>query len=358
MSNYHDQKEKENILHQRQLLDSLPEFCKSYFRSIEPRTTSRTRLAYAYDLQVFFRYLKDNNPEFKNREITLNDLDNIKFLDIEEYMEYLKYYQVDIEENKSGTVSIREKEVLNSNEGIKRKIASLRSFYNYYYKNELIKNNPASLVSMPKLRQKEIIRLEPDEVAKLLDLVESGDKLTDKEKKYHNITKDRDLALLSLLLGTGMRVSECVGINLSDIDYNTNAIKIKRKGGKEVFIYFSDEVEKYLKKYIDVRKQNYEVYEKDADALFLSLQNKRMTTRSVENLVKKYAKIVTPLKRITPHKLRSTYGTELYKETGDIYLVADVLGHSDVNTTKKHYAAIEDDRRRSARNIVKLRTDE
>ena len=73
--------------------------------------------------------------------------------------------------------------------------------------------------------------------------------------------------------------------------------------------------------------------------------------------MKKYARQVTPNKKITPHKLRSTYGTALYKETGDIYLVADVLGHKDVNTTKKHYAAIEDERRRKARNAVKLRKD-
>ena len=91
------------------------------------------------------------------------------------------------------------------------------------------------------------------------------------------------------------------------------------------------------------------------EALFLSMQKKRIAVRSVENLVKKYAKVVTPLKKITPHKLRSTYGTTLYRETGDIYLVADVLGHSDVNTTKKHYAALEDERRRSARNKVTLR---
>ena len=91
------------------------------------------------------------------------------------------------------------------------------------------------------------------------------------------------------------------------------------------------------------------------DALFLSLQRRRMAVRSVENLVKKYAKTVAPLKPITPHKLRSTYGTSLYRETGDIYLVADVLGHSDVNTTKRHYAALEDERRRSARNKVQLR---
>ena len=163
--------------------------------------------------------------------------------------------------------------------------------------------------------------------------------------------------MLSLLLGTGIRVSECVGINLSDIDIINTAIKIKRKGAKESIIYFSDEVAKALNDYIVERKNNDKVYEKDNDALFLSLQNKRITSRAVQKLVKKYASGVTPLKHITPHKFRSTFGTNLYQETDDIYLVASVLGHNDVNTTKKHYAAIEDDKKRLARNRVKLRDD-
>ena len=80
--------------------------------------------------------------------------------------------------------------------------------------------------------------------------------------------------------------------------------------------------------------------------------------RSVEILVKKYSKIIAPLKKITPHKLRSTYGTQLYKNTGDIYIVADVLGHRDVNTTKRHYAAITQENRRRVANAVKLRRDD
>ena len=343
MNQYNKQLENNNVIHLREILATLPSFCIIFFRSIEPRTTIKTRIAYAYDLRVFFNYLISINSKLNMNNITLEYLDSLKAINIEEYMEYLKYYN-------------NEKNISNSNEGIKRKIASLKSFYNYYYKNELIKNNPASLISMPKLRQKEIIRLEPDEVAKLLDLVESGELLTNQEKKFHKLTKDRDLALLSLLLGTGIRISECVGINISDIDFNTNAIKITRKGQKEVFIYMSDEVSNYIKKYLEIRNNNIEKLSPD-DALFLSLQNKRITPRAVEKLVKKYAQIITPLKHITPHKLRSTYGTNLYKETGDIYLVADVLGHNDVNTTKKHYAAIEDDRRRQARNVVKLRSE-
>ena len=159
---------------------------------------------------------------------------------------------------------------------------------------------------------------------------------------------------MTLLLGTGIRVSECVGLNTDDIDFRNAGIHIFRKGGKEVIIYFGDEVEEALRMYQEERKRILPENSHE-DAFFLSLQKKRISVRSVENLVKKYARTVTTLKNITPHKLRSTYGTSLYRETGDIYLVADVLGHSDVNTTRKHYAALEDSRRRSARNKVKLR---
>lgn len=146
-------------------------------------------------------------------------------------------------------------------------------------------------------------------------------------------------------------------MDISDVDFRNGGIRIHRKGGKEVTVYFGVEVEDALKDYLEERTQM-EPAEGHDNALFLSLQMKRMSVRSVENLVKKYAKIVTPLKKITPHKLRSTYGTALYRETGDIYLVADVLGHADVNTTKKHYAALDDARRRSARDKVWLREPE
>ena len=122
-------------------------------------------------------------------------------------------------------------------------------------------------------------------------------------------------------------------------------------------IYFSDEVRDVLEDYLDEREM-IDAVPGNEDALFLSMQRKRINVRSVENLVKKYAKLVTPLKKITPHKLRSTYGTSLYRETGDIYLVASVLGHNDVNTTRKHYAAMKEDNKRKAARIVQLREKE
>lgn len=342
---YQEQNNIENQKKLRELLQELPSFTLSFFRGIEPRTSSRTRLGYGYDLRIFFEFLQQYNPaigKMNMRDIPMDTLDQIKALDIEEYLEYLKLYEKD------------GKTFTNTERGIARKLASLKTFYNYFFKKELIVTNPAALVSAPKLHDKTIIRLDIDEVARLLDNVESGEQLTGKQLAYHEKTKVRDLALLTLFLGTGIRVSECVGLNIDDIDLKNNGIKIIRKGGNEVIVYFGDEVLEALLPYLEERKQ-IEALPGHTNALFLSMQKKRMSVRSVENLVKKYAKTVTTMKNITPHKLRSTYGTNLYNETGDIYLVADVLGHKDVNTTKKHYASLEDSRRRMAAHAVTLR---
>ena len=345
---YYEDINIKNELRLRRMIDEMPPFCKQFFIGIEPTTSSRTRIAYAYDLCCFFEYLQQENPLCKQMElkdIPLSVLDQITPMDIEEYLFYLKYYE------KDGTKHT------NDERGIKRKLASLRSFYRYFYKNELIQNDPAVKVDMPKIHEKNIVRLDVDEVARLLDEVESGDNLTARQQKYHEKTKTRDLAMMTLLLGTGIRVSECVGLDMENVDFRNNGIKIHRKGGAEVVVYFGDEVRSALMEYM-VERQKITAEDGSINALFLSMQNRRISVRSVENLVKKYSKLVTSLKHITPHKLRSTYGTSLYRETGDIYLVADVLGHKDVNTTRKHYAAIDDDRRRSAAKYVHLREDE
>ena len=346
---YHEQEDIENTKRIRGILKELPPFCTDFFRGIEPRTSARTRLAYAYDLKTFFDFLKQANPELKTKELRdfpLSILDEIKLMDLEEYMEYLKCYSTE-----------KREDLMNTERGIMRKVSTVKSFYNYFYRTERIQNNPASLLQLPKIHEKEIIRLDVDEVARFLDEVEDGECLTEKQKAYHAKTKLRDLAMMTLLLGTGLRVSECVGLNINDVDFRNGGLRIHRKGGKEVIVYFGAEVEYALQDYLSER-EHIVPEEGSEEALFLSMQRKRINVRSVEKMVKKYAQLVTPLKKITPHKLRSTYGTNLYRETGDIYLVADVLGHSDVNTTKKHYAALEDERRRSARDKVQLREKE
>lgn len=345
---YHEQTTIDYTLRLRDILKTLPAFAQDFFRAIEPTSSIRTRMNYAYDIRVFYHYLIENNPVYKDYDVsqfTMKDLERLEPVDLEEYMEYLKIYKRDDDET-----------MVNGEKGLARKMSALRSFYGYYYKRQMISKNPTLLVEMPKIHEKAIVRLDADEVAMLLDFVEAaGNKLTGQALTYYNKTKSRDLAILTLLLGTGIRVSECVGLDLNDVDFKNNGITVTRKGGNQMVVYFGDEVAGALRQYIENDRKAASPLSGHENALFLSTQRRRMGVQAVENMVKKYARQVTPNKKITPHKLRSTYGTTLYKETGDIYLVADVLGHKDVNTTKKHYAAIDEDRRRMAAAAVKLR---
>ena len=344
---YHEQIKIKNIEKLRKLEAELPPYCHVFFRGISDNTGNRTKVAYAYDLQIFFKFVNEHivdSPYPSIKDIPLSVIGKIEKFDIESYLEYLSWY-----EGPDGTTHT------NDERGKSRKLSALRSFYSYLYESELLKSNPASIVHMPKLHEKNIIRLEPDEVARLLDVIENGSESeSGHQKKFHAHTMQRDLALITLLLGTGIRVSECVGLDIKDIDFDNGAIRIVRKGGNEAKVYFGEEVEEALTNYLDER-MGIIALPGNENALFLSIQNKRITVRAVENLVKKYASQVTTLKKITPHKLRSTYGTELYKESGDIYLVASVLGHKDVNTTRKHYASMNDEQKRKAADMVKLR---
>ena len=327
------------------LLD-LPPFVRDYLVGIESRTSALTRLNYVYDLRIFFDYLsKKVYKKTSLKDITPEQLDSLDAFTFERFVSYLGDYEIN---GKHSTCNEQAK---------KRKLASVRSFYKYFYNKGILTSNPASKVALPKIHDKEIIRLEVNEVVEYLNEAESGDKLSPHMKKYHEATKVRDLAILSLFLGTGIRISELVGLNVDDIDFTVNAFIVTRKGGNRTILYFSIEVENALYAYVTQREAKTDVPE-DERALFLSMQNKRMSVRAVENLVKKYARLVTPLKHITPHKLRSTYGTNLYRETGDIYLVADCLGHKDVNTTVKHYAAVSEDSRRNSAKVIKLREED
>ncbi len=345
--NYFTERNIKNSNQLKVILISLPSFCDEYFRGIENKTTPLTRLGYANDLKIFFEFLIQEIDGFvgmKIKDITLEDLNKLNQTDLEIYLNYLSNYRK------------YDEQFSNDSRAKARKLSAVRSLFRYFYRKDKLKENITTKIDTPKIKDKEIIRLEVDEVVKLLNTAENPKDFTKRQKSYNKLTKVRDIAILTLLLGTGIRVSECVGLNIEDIDFETNGFKVTRKGGAQTILYFSDEVATALQNYLDERLNN-EFVPPDEHALFLSIQNKRIGVRAVEQLVKKYSQICIPLKHITPHKLRSTYGTNLYRETGDIYIVADVLGHKDVNTTKKHYAAISEDSRKRVANIVKLRDE-
>ena len=348
MGTYAQERAKDLHYLTRSVLRELPDVCADFIRAIEPTTQPLTRYAYVSDLKLFFYYLVTECPRFadmKPVDMTPKDISRITTRDLHMYLEYLGLYIKN------------DAEITNAELGKMRKLSSLRSFYKYMFKNSLIEADVAQLIDMPKRHEKPIIRLEIDEVARMLDLVESGEAMSERQKSYNQHTRTRDLAILTLFLDTGIRVSELVGINISDVDFSINGFLVTRKGGNQTILYFSDEVEEALKDYLKIRREITAV-PGDEDALFLSLQNRRISVRAVQVMVKKYATQAAPLKKhLSPHKLRSTFGTNLYHETGDIYLVADVLGHSDVNTTRRHYAAMSDDRRRMAAQKIRARDD-
>lgn len=332
---------------ERLLENDLPAFCYDYFLSIDSQTSTLTRLNYAHDLKIFFYFLQEKKFRHKKtvQTFTLEDIEQVTSTDIELFLSYLSHYRFEDKEH-------------NCNERAKaRKLSSVRAMFKFFFNKGYISVDNSAKVATPKLHEKPIIRLDTNEVFNIIDTAESGSGLTNHQLAYHEKNKVRDTAILMLFLGTGIRISELVGLNNNDLNFKDNSFIVTRKGGSKSILYFDEEVAAALLRYLDYKEQ-LPVNPKEAEALFLSSQMKRITVRAVENLVQKYAKIVSPLKKISPHKLRSTYGTQLYKATGDIYIVADVLGHKDVNTTRKHYAAISDDNRRAVVGKVKLKPDD
>lgn len=347
-SNYYVQRNNKNLETIERLLDNdLPSFCYDYFLAIDSQTSTLTRLNYAHDLKIFFFFLQEK--KFRNKktakEITLEDVENVTGNDVEYFLSFLSHYVYSGAEH-------------SCNDRAKaRKLSSVRAMFKHFFNKGLISVDNAAKVSTPKLHDKPIIRLDSDEVFNIIDAAETGDGLSSHQKFYHEKNKVRDGAILMLFLGTGIRISELVGLNNDDLNFKDNSFVVTRKGGSKAILYFDDDVAAALKRYLDYKEENYKALS-EPNALFISNNKRRITVRAVENMVQKYAKIVSPLKKISPHKLRSTYGTQLYKATGDIYVVADILGHKDVNTTRKHYAAISDDTRRGVVGKVKLKRDE
>lgn len=343
-SEFYKDKTKKQKLKLRELISLLPQCASDYIYSKEQTTQPSTLVSYSYDLLTFFRFLKERNPSLKNIETNrfgYDVLSNINFRDIEEFQRYLEL-NIDGEHHENGKKAIA------------RKMAPLRGMFKYHYIRKNIPEDPTQLVELPRLKKdKNIVRMNNYEVQAILNAIDSGACFSsERQRKYAEKTRQRDLAILTLMLNTGIRVSECNGLDLADVDLRVNTITIVRKGGGQDILYFNKDIHDTLVDYIKGEREYINPVSGHEKALFYSLQGKRLSVDAIEDLVKKYARIVVPNKKITPHKLRSTYGTALYRETGDIRLVADVLGHENINTTIEYYAAMEDEHKKQAASAV------
>lgn len=318
-------------------INKLPDYCRRYFDAMQDKFTAATKYVYAVDLKIFFEWLSAQLNKEKALDVTLEDLSSLTEDDINSYLSYLSEYEYE------GKV------YANTAAGKSRKITTLRSFFKYFKRRELISKNVMEYIEIPKVRKKEIVILSPDEQQNIFDVAEKGSNKSERAKKFHEKTVKRDLAILTLFLGTGIRVSELVNINDQDIDFKEQRILIVRKGGNQQFVYFGNEVSAALLEYMEDERPTLLGYKNGNDIpvdspVFISLKHQRITTRMVEIIIKNYAKAVIPSSvKITPHTLRKTYGTMLYYQYKDIYLTQKALGHTTPQTTIKYYTKFDEE---------------
>jgi site-specific recombinase XerD len=313
-----------------------------------------TRYGYLIDIKLFLEFITKKIPAYKGmqvKEIPFEVLSKITPTHMDMYMNYLNSYESDGHRYH------------NKDAGKLRKIASLSSMYKFFIRRGRLQSNPTIYVERPPVRKIEKVVLTDDEVDALLVSIESGANLTTAQLRTHNKKKYRDLAIVILMLATGIRVSELVGLNLSDIYFDSPEVddqgnivykaRVIRKRGKIETVDFNEACMLSVKRYLDVERPALLAVSDNENepALFLSLKGKRLATNSVEHMVNVYSKGSIPLKNITPHKFRKTRGTNLYRETGDIQLVADVLGHDSVEVTSRHYILTDEDRKKNTANI-------
>ena len=344
---YEYQERKKCIDKMDAICENLPDYVSRYLYSKlngPSRMQPRTALAYAGDLSLFFYYLSVKSPICKDiaiKDIPAETLALFNNDDMEEYYEWLAHYERN------------DKVYTNGPAAQKRKISSVSALYRYLMKKHYLEANPCELMDLDRLKEQPIIALTDTQQAKFLDAIgtPSVNKLTNtasarSEKIKDNFTALRDLAIAYVFLGTGMRVSELVAINMEDMNFEDRYFIITRKGGKHQQIYFGEDVAAVLGIYLDDSRPKMlpEVDSPDYTALFLSLHHKRISVRQVENIIKDAARAALPeteAEKISCHKLRSTYGTRLLKGSNSIALVAEVLGHKDISTTKRRYSAVQ-----------------
>ena len=329
-------KENDIFLECEEIENQLPKFLRGFFIYLKGNVLPATRLAYLHDIRFFFQYLIDETDLTEadtTDKIKLSDLENVKAVDVNIFIDYCRKYKV-----RSGdTTYIYE----NSNKSLARKTSSVSVMFKQLYRAALLSKNITDgfdPIKVPKPGEREIKALQDDEVMIMLDAVTTGAGLTAHERAYWEKTKKRDKAILILFLTYGLRLSELQQLNISSFNFNRGEFKIYRKRGKESIMPLNNSATEVVHDYIDnERADDKTLDDENRDALFLSLQGRRMTERQIRELVKKYTSIALKTSRkagYSPHKLRATAATSLIGRGNSIFDVAALLDHEQVTTTQ------------------------
>jgi len=355
-----------------EVCDSLPDFVGDYIATILNRGDFKFRTAYVYavDLRTFFLYFVENK-RMSMSDITPAYLDSLLPRDIDRFMTYLQHYtteddvrynesirsvnlelqaQIDRTSDKDTIESLRAKMKTEAFHHVgassrAQHLAAIRGLYKFLIRNGLAHTNPASMVDTPRPASKEVIALNAKEVGDLMDKLEHVD-LNKKDLTYAKRQQLRDIAIVTLLLNTGIRVSEAAGIDISDIDWNGNSVKILRKEGRFDRVYFHNGVHEALKEYIELERKD---PIGDVDALFVSRWGKRMSPQAISTIVSKYTEGITVKKaHLSAHKLRASFATALYDASEDIMMVRDALNHTSLSSVTKYVDSAEKNKKAAA----------
>lgn len=335
------------VLKEQEILDKceeieseLPRCLRTFFLYLKSNLLPMSRLAYLRDIRFFMEYLvheTDLTQAESAGDIKIEDIDQIRGMDINVFLDYCRRYKVE----KETCIYVYE----NDKRSLARKRSSLSVMFKYLYREELISKNITDSfdpIKVPKPTEREVKALQDDEVMKMLDAVTTGEHLTKKEHEFWKKTKYRDRTILLLFLTYGLRLSELQQLNLSSFNFGRGEFKIYRKRGKESIMPLNHTVSAALEAYIThERPPEEELSEENKDALFLSLQGRRMTDRQIRELVKKYTSIGLSTSRsggYSPHKLRATTATSLIGRGNSIYDVQALLDHENVTTTQLYAA--------------------
>lgn len=333
-------KENEILELCQKIEEKMPRYLRGYFAYLKGNVLPLTRLAYLRDVKFFLEYLIYEArliDRDKISDIKLEELDTIKAKDINMFIDYLRRYKVETEKE----IVIYE----NQNKSLARKKSSVSVLFKYLYRDELISKNITDgldPIRVPKAGEREIKALQDDEVMIMLDVVSTGNQLTKKEREFWEKTKYRDKAILLIFLTYGLRLSELQQLNVSSFNFGRGEFKIYRKRGKESMMPLNITIGNAVKDYINMERLSDEKLETiNKDALFLSLQNNRMTERQIREMVKKYSSygLKTSHKAgYSPHKLRATAASSLIGRGNSIFDVQALLDHEQVTTTQLYAA--------------------
>jgi len=299
------------------MLQDLPSFCHMFFFDKQQKQSIRTLERFIYTLRQFFNFLS-TVAEKNAKDFIIADLDKITISHMKTFMKIFQDQKLD-------------------NSTVAEKIYSMAAFFKYFNRQELMKGNPASLIETPKRIDKPIIRLVNDEIPRILNCINNKTRLANGRRRVNEKLLVRDKTVMMMFLLTGIRLSELVGLDIGDIDLHNAQFTILGKGGKHYWICMNDELAHQVRAYIDQLE-----YSSTDEPLFRSFTGTRFLTKNVNEMVKQYARWAGIKTKISPHALRRTFGTNMYKKTRDITVVSDLLRHSNINTTKKHYVDVDD----------------